>query len=143
MHLAYLINCQVIAWEAVMICYVKMIGSEKLENKQQKIPDSLVSQRELTVPSEVLLITFNLSLKQRMMEFALKCEVKPPGHANNRRQLHLFTEQKKTPCLLSSLQQTACHWCKDTEGSGTEQGNQKESTAVIKMSHECTITGNL
>lgn len=98
---------------------------------------------KLMVPSDVLLITFNLSLKQRMMEFALKCEAEPPGHANNRRQLHLFTEQKKNLCLLSSLQQTACHWCKDTEGSGTEQGNQKESTAVIKMSHECTITGNL
>lgn len=76
------------------------------------------------------------------MEFALKCEAKSPGHAHNRRQLHLFTEQKKT-CLLSSSQQTACHWCKDIKGSGTEQGNQKESTVVIKMSHECAIIGNL
>lgn len=76
------------------------------------------------------------------MEFALKYEAKSPGHVHNRRQLHLFTEQKRM-CLLSSLQQTACHWCKDIKGSGTEQDNQKESTAVIKMSHECTITGNL
>lgn len=30
--------------------------------------------------------------------------------------------------------------CKDIKGGGTEQGNQKVSAAVIKMSHECTIT---
>lgn len=58
---------------------------------------------KLTVPSDVLLITFNLSLKQRMMEFALKCEAEPPGHANNRRQLHLFTEQKKKTCVCFHL----------------------------------------
>lgn len=38
---AYLINCQVIGWEAGLICYVKMIGSEKFENKQQKNPQKL------------------------------------------------------------------------------------------------------
>lgn len=97
------------------------------------------------MPSYVLLIAFNPSLIQRAKEFALKYEAKSPGHTHNRRQLHLFTEQrkKKKKCLLLSLQQTACHWCKDIKSSGTEQGNQKVSTAVIKMSHECTITGNL
>lgn len=94
------------------------------------------------MPSYVLLIAFNPSLIQRAKEFALKYVAKSPGHTHNRRQLHLFTEQKRI-FLLLSLQQTACHWCKDIKSSGTEQGNQKVSTAVIKMSHECTITGNL
>lgn len=42
-----------------------------------------------------LLIAFNLSLIQREMEFALKCEAKSPWDAHNRRQLHLFTGQKE------------------------------------------------
>lgn len=78
---------------------MKMTWSEqncrtKTEPSKNK-PDSLVSQREPTVSSQVLLIAFNLSLIQRAMEFALKYEAKSPGHAHNRRQLHLFTEQKK------------------------------------------------
>lgn len=71
----------------------------------------------------------------------MKPEAMSRGGFTQRKTITFVHSPEKT-CLLSSPQQTACQRCKDIKGSGTEQGNQKESTAVIKMSHECAITGN-
>lgn len=73
------------------------------QNKQQK--GLLVLQREQTVLSQVLLIAFNLSLKQKEMEFALEYEGEPRRHVHNRIQLQLLTVQKNNVCFhLSSRQ---------------------------------------
>lgn len=62
-------------------------------------------QREQTELSEVLLIAFNLSLIQRVMEFALKYEGSACRHTHNRIQLRLLTVQKNNVCFhLSSRQ---------------------------------------
>lgn len=142
---AYMTNNQV---TAIKNYYLKTITCPKENcwakreawktNKKNTFP--LSSKENQLCLHAFLLIALNLSLKQRAMEFALKYEAKCPGHAHNRRQLHLFAEQgtkKKSAFLFAAV----CHCCKDTEGSGTEQGNRKESTAVIKMSNECALAG--
>lgn len=95
-------------------------------------------ENEQVVLSEVWLIAIYLSLIQRAIQFALECEAKPRRQQN----LILIVERAEQHCAFI-LAADSVSPVEGHESSRTEQANQKESMAVIKMSHECAITGNL